>query len=82
MDFTTITIQIPSDLLQQAREIEKESLDALVTEALSKEIKLRRAWEAHKTIIKIREEVKQKTGVHPSPIPLIHQLREGEGRRD
>jgi hypothetical protein len=35
------------------------------------------AWAAHEQIQTIREQVKQRTGVHPDPGLLIRQLREG-----
>jgi hypothetical protein len=80
MEKTSITIQIPSQLLEEVRslETETETLNDLVTRILEKEIKARKAWIAHQTVLRLRQEIKEKTGIHPDPIPLIRQLREGE----
>ena len=84
MEQTTITIEIPSQLLELAKslETETESFNDLVQKALEKEIKWRKAWTAHQTILKVRKEVKETTGVHPDPIPLIRQLREGNNNNE
>ncbi|WP_315789774.1 YlcI/YnfO family protein [Fischerella sp. JS2] len=84
MERETLTIRFPAQLLQKIRALKRddESLNDLVVQALEKEMKWRSAWAAHKQIQTIREQVKQRTGVHPDPVPLIRQLREGEGRRD
>ncbi|MDJ0599239.1 MAG: YlcI/YnfO family protein [Crocosphaera sp.] len=79
MKHTSITIKIPSELLKlaQSLETETESFNDLVQTALEKEIKRRKNWTAHQTILKVRQEIKETTGVHPDPIPVIRQLREG-----
>lgn len=84
MEQTTITIEIPSQLLELAKslETETESFNDLVQKALEKEIKWRKAWTAHQTILKLRQEIKETTGVHPDPIPEIRQLREGENNHE
>ena len=84
MEQTTITIEIPSQLLELAKslETETESFNDLVQKALEKEIKWRKAWAAHQTILKVRQEIKEATGVHPDPIPLIRQLREGNNNNE
>jgi hypothetical protein len=79
-----LTIRFPAELLQKIRALKRddESINELVVQALEKEMKWRSAWVAHEQIQTIREQIKQRTGVHPDPLPLIHQLREGKGRRD
>ncbi|MBE9007183.1 hypothetical protein IQ259_19455 [Fortiea sp. LEGE XX443] len=84
MEREALTIRFPAKLLQKIRALkrEDESLNDLVVQALEKEMKWRSAWVAHEQIQIIREQVKQRTGVHPDPVPLIRRLREGEARRD
>lgn len=84
MEREALTIRFPAKLLQKIRELKRddESLNELVIQALEREVKWRSAWAAHEQIQTIREQVKQRTGVHPDPVPIIRQLREGEGRRD
>jgi hypothetical protein len=84
MEREAVTIRFPADLLQKIRALKRddESLNELVVQALEKEIKWRSAWVAHEQIQTIREQVQQRTGVHPDSAPLIRQLRGGEGRRD
>lgn len=84
MEREALTIRFPAKLLQKIRALkrENESLNDLVVQALEKEMKWRSAWAAHEQIQIIREQIKQRTGVHPDSVPLIRQLREGEGRRD
>jgi len=79
-----LTIRFPAELLQKMRALKQadESLNDLVVHALEKEMKWRSAWAAHEQIQALREQVKQRTGVHPDSAPLIRQLRQGEGRRD
>ena len=78
----TVSIKIPSDLLQKAKQLQtdKDAFNDLVVEALERELARRSGIEAHETILRIREQIKQRTGVHPDPVPLIRQLREGEER--
>lgn len=84
MEREALTIRFPAKLLEKIRALKRdnESLNDLVVEALEKEMKWRSAWLAHEQIQTIREQVKQRTGVHPDATPLIRQLREGEDRRD
>lgn len=74
------TIRFPLELVKKAKQLKegKESFNDLVIEALEREVNRRKALEAHETILRLRQQVKQRTGVHPDPIPLIRQLREGE----
>ena len=80
METQSVTIRFPADLFQQAKQIKEDnkSFNELVVEALDKEIKRRKTMEAHQTILRLRKQVKQRTGVHPNPISLIRQLREGD----
>jgi predicted CopG family antitoxin len=80
MEKEGVTIRFPLGLLKKAKQLKegKESFNDLVVEALEREVKRRKTLEAHETILRLREQVKQRTGVHPDPIPLIRQLREGE----
>ncbi|QLE57851.1 YlcI/YnfO family protein [Nostoc sp. TCL26-01] len=84
MEREALTIRFPAELLQKIRALKRddESLNDLVVQALEKEMKWRSSWAAHKQIQTIREQVKQRIGVHPDPVPMIRQLREGESRRD
>ena len=84
MERKALTIRFPVELLQKVRSLKRddESLNDLIVQALEKEIKWRSAWAAHEQIQTVREQVKQRTGIHPNPAPLIRQLREGKGRRD
>jgi hypothetical protein len=47
-------------------------------EAVEREVRRRKALEAHDTIQRLRENIKRRTGVHPDPLPLLRQLREGD----
>jgi hypothetical protein len=80
MEVESIGIKFPTDLVNQAKGIQKEneSFNELVVQALKQEIKRRKTIESHETILKIRSLVKQRTGFHPDPVPLIRQLREGD----
>jgi hypothetical protein len=82
MEVENMGIKFPTDLVNQAKGIlhENESFNELVVQALKQELRRRKAIEAHETILKIRSSVKQRTGFHPDPVPLIRQLREGEER--
>jgi hypothetical protein len=82
MEREAVTIRFPVDLIKQAKQLKDggESFNELVVEALKHEVKRRKAWAAHETILKIREQVKQRTGIHPDPAPVVRQLREGESR--
>ncbi|PSF30034.1 hypothetical protein C7H19_24085 [Aphanothece hegewaldii CCALA 016] len=80
MEKEAVTIRFPLELVKKAKQLKegKESFNELVVEALEREIKRRKANEAHETILQVRQQVKQRTGVHPDPLPLIRQLRFGE----
>jgi hypothetical protein len=80
MEVENIEIKFSTDLVNQAQKIlhKNESFNELVVQALKQELGRRKTVEAHETILKIRSSVKQRTGLHPDPVPLICQLREGE----
>ena len=75
-----MTIRFPSELMWQAKRLKsgKESFNELVVEAVEREVRRRKALEAHDTIQRLRENIKRRTGVHPDPLPLLRQLREGD----
>jgi predicted CopG family antitoxin len=80
MEKEAVTIRFPSELMRQAKRLKsgKESFNELVVEAVEREVRRRKALEAHETIQRLRGQVKQRTGVHPDPIPWLRQLREGD----
>lgn len=79
-----LTIRFPTDLLAKARKLKDsdESFNDLIVEALDREVKRRRGWAAHQRIIARSEIIKAKTGMQPSSIDMIRNLRKGEGRCD
>ncbi|NES23445.1 MAG: hypothetical protein F6K41_32135 [Symploca sp. SIO3E6] len=79
-----VTICIPADLLEQARQFREgsESFNDMIVEAIASEVQRRRSLAAHQCIVARSAEVQAKTGIQPSSVKLIRQLRVGEGRRD
>lgn len=79
-----LTIRFPAGLLTEVRASREpsESLNDFVVSAVDRELRRRRALGAHATILAVRERVRQRTGLHPDPVPLIRDLREGLGRRE
>lgn len=79
-----VTIRIPSDLLEQARQFRGggESFNEMVVDAIAREVKRRRSLAAHQRIVARSAEVEAKTGIQQSSVELIRQLRTDEGRRD
>lgn len=75
-------MRFPAGLLSRARELqaEGESLNDLVVEATRREIRRRQALQAHEQIVRLRKEIRARTGIHPDPVPLIRSLREGQAR--
>lgn len=84
MERETVTVNIPTDLLGQADQLRSgnESLEEMVAAAIAHEIRRRKALAAHQRIVERSSAIESKTGVQPSSIELIHQIREGQGRRD
>jgi hypothetical protein len=93
MQREAVTIRIPADLLEQARQFREgsESFNEMVVEAISyagaagnrprgatKAI----IGRAHQRIVARSAEVEAATGIQPSSLDLIRQLRAGERRRD
>lgn len=78
-----LTVRVPTELASKARDVkgEHESMNDLVVAALEQEVRRRRAWAAHETILRVRAQVRARTGPQPDAAPLIHELRSGEGRR-
>ena len=84
MEREAVTVRIPADLLQQAKQFREgsESFNELIVEAIAREVRRRRSLAAHQRIVPRSAEVEAKTGIQPSSVDLIRQLRAGEGRRD
>lgn len=84
MEREAVTIRIPADLLEQARQFREgnESFNEMVVEASAREVRRRRSLAAHQRIVARSAEVEAKTGIQSSSMDLIRQLRAGEGRRD
>ncbi|MEA5576159.1 YlcI/YnfO family protein [Anabaena sp. UHCC 0451] len=84
MEREAVTIRIPADLLQQAKQLREssESFNEMVVDAIAHEVRRRRALAAHQRIVARSAEVEAKTGMQSSSVNLIRQLRAGEGRRD
>jgi hypothetical protein len=83
MERQAVTVRLPTDLLEQVKQFQenRESFNELVVEAVTREVQRRQALAAHQRIVARSAEVEKQTGVQPSSIALIHQIREGEGRR-
>ncbi len=84
MEREAVTVRIPADLLQQAKQFREgsESFNELIVEAIAHEVRRRRSLAAHQRIVARSAEVEAKTGIQQSSVDLIRQLRAGEGRRD
>ncbi|HEY9794149.1 MAG TPA: YlcI/YnfO family protein [Leptolyngbyaceae cyanobacterium] len=84
MEREAVTIRIPADLLEQAKQFREgaESFNEMVVEAITREVRRRRSLAAHQRIVARSAEVEAKTGIQPSSVDLIRQLRADEGRRD
>jgi hypothetical protein len=84
MEREAVTVRIPTDLLEQARQYRgsRESFNEMVVEAIAREVRHRRSLAAHQRIVARSAEVEAKTGIQPNSVDLIRQLRSGEGRRD
>ncbi len=78
MERQAVTVWLPSDLLEQVKRFQEncESFNGLVVEAVTREVQRRQALAAHQRIVARSAEVEMQTGVQPSSIALIHQLRE------
>ncbi len=79
-----ITIRFPAELVSAAKAVkeDEESFNDLVVSSLEEKVRRRRAWAAHRDILRIREQILARTGPQEDPVALIRSLREGEGRRD
>lgn len=84
MEREAVTIRIPTDLLEQVRQFREgsESFNEMVVTAIAREVRRRRSLAAHRRIVARSAEVEAKTGIQPSSVDLIRQLRANEGRRD
>ena len=82
MEREAVTIRIPADLLEQARQLgeESESFNEMIVEAIAREVRRRRSLRAHHRIVARSAEVEAATGIQSSSVDLIRQLRSGEER--
>lgn len=80
----SLTVHVPSDLLAGIRQVLQagESLNDFLVTAARREITRRRALQARDTIVRLRRAIRERTGAHPDPTPLIRALREGEARHE
>jgi hypothetical protein len=83
MEGQSVTVRLPAELIEQAKHLQanRESFNELVIEAITREVRRRKALAAHQRIVARSAEVEHQTGVQASSLDLIHGLREGEGRR-
>lgn len=83
MEGQSVTVRLPAGLLEQAKGLQdnSESFNELVVEAITREVRRRKALAAHQRIVVRSAEVEQLTSIQTSSMELIRQLREGEGRR-
>lgn len=83
MERQAVTVRLPADLLERAKrfQLNRESFNELVVEAIMREVQRRQALAAHERIVARSAEVEQQTGVQASSVDLIRQLREGKERR-
>ncbi|MGL4620085.1 YlcI/YnfO family protein [Chroococcidiopsis sp.] len=84
MEREAVTIRIPAELLEQARQLREssESFNEMVVEAIAREVRRRRSLAAHQRIVARSVLVEAQTGIQSSSVDLIRQLRASEGRRD
>jgi len=63
MEREAVTIRIPADLLEQARQFREgsESFNEMVVEAIAREVRRRRSLAAHQRIVARSAEVEAKT---------------------
>ncbi|AFZ24002.1 hypothetical protein Cylst_1731 [Cylindrospermum stagnale PCC 7417] len=82
MEREAVTVRIPADLLQQARQFREgsESFNEMVVDAIAREVRRRRSLAAHQRIVARSAEVEASTGIQSSSVELIRQLRAGEKR--
>jgi hypothetical protein len=83
MERQPVTVQLPAELIEQAKHFQsnRESFNELVTEAVTREVRRRKALAAHQRIVARSAEVEELTSIQTSSLGLIRQLREGEERR-
>lgn len=76
----SLTVRFPTHLLSQLRlhKSQDESLNDVIIKAIEREVRYRRSWAAHQRIVARCEQIRQKTGIQPSSVDLIRQLREGK----
>ncbi|MBE9128042.1 MULTISPECIES: hypothetical protein [unclassified Coleofasciculus] len=84
MEREAITIRLPANLLEQARQFREgsESFKEMVVEAIAHKVRRRRSLAVHQRIMARSAEVEAKTGIQSSSMDLIRQLRAGEVHPD
>ncbi len=67
MEKESVTIRFPSELMRQAKRLKsgKESFNELVVEAVEREVRRRKALEAHETIQRLRGTGQTENGSTP-----------------
>ncbi|AFZ31040.1 hypothetical protein Glo7428_2534 [Gloeocapsa sp. PCC 7428] len=80
----SLTVRFPVGLLTQLKlhKSQDESLNDAVIKALEREIRYCKGLAAHHKIVARCESIRRRTGTQQSPVILIRQLREGDGRDD
>ncbi len=80
----TLTVRFPAGILATARQVKGkgESLNELVVDAVKRELQRRQAARAYDAIVRMRESIRQRTGVQPDSTDLVRELRAGTVRDD
>ena len=79
-----LTIRFPSGLLDQVRELKpaSESLNDFVVRAVEERARRAKARHSHARVLDLqRAIILERGGPTPSSVRLLHELREGKGRR-
>ena len=78
MERQPVTVRLPAELIEQAKHFQanRESFNELVIEAITREVRRRKALAAHQRIVARSAEVEGQTGVQASSLELLHQLRQ------
>lgn len=77
-----LTIRVPPAVLARARQLKAagESLNDLIVHAIEQEVRRREGFQAHEQILRVRQQVRRRTGGQPDATELIRAMREGEAR--
>jgi hypothetical protein len=79
-----LTVQFPREVLARATALkgDDKSLNDLIVEAVNLELQRRQGVRAHEEIVRLAKRVREENGLHLDSVPLIRELRDGEGRAD